>query len=687
MFKPKAPQSSEKLASSWFSLVGRRNSQFFQHLEAHRYDPLPPKDYIRYLVLEPGKDQDPLVCNLHIAPLTELPYFEAISYVWGNSKKVAKVSCAGQTLRITVTLQNVLRSVRLPDTQRTLWVDAICINQDNRKEQGHQVAHMGTIYGRANRTLICLGPDAGHGKHVASLVADINQIIGSQLEEYGSWDRLPSLDPKDSLAKDRRWNSLSALFQCPWFNRVWVVQEAALATEACVLYGPAEIAWRDLLKVHLWLEMKARFVWREFRLFLTDIHQSEYLSLSSSIPQLQVFSPLAHQIKFVEVLARAKRLCCSDARDRVYAFLGLPLAQVSPEDRVVVEPDYENNYLEGYREFALQWLKHTHNLCLLSTVEHNAETFESDLPSWVPRWDCWVVYEHIGLYGRGFAASNGTNQTALNFNSRTGLRVRGLIVDSVHFRSEILTGELPRAIIALWRYLLEPMKNAFFALFGRYLPELTQNVLFTLWLNLPELTNDVLFTLLRNLPEPTKGVFVAPRMDVLVSLWRYLSKPTTKCAYNDGKRLLAFSRTLCAKMFSADKALFDGEASFADEASFGLLLCRKSSCFNGVNLAALEEEARGGDIATFLIYAMAWYFNRRFILTDNGYYGLAPQITKQGDVCCIIYGADVPFILRKTEKEHHYKLVGESFILGIMEGQALENMEKWGLKEQDIILC
>jgi len=43
--------------------------------------------------------------------------------------------------------------------------------------------------------------------------------------------------------------------------------------------------------------------------------------------------------------------------------------------------------------------------------------------------------------------------------------------------------------------------------------------------------------------------------------------------------------------------------------------------------------------------------------------------------------------LKKTKKEHHYKLVGESFILGIMEGQALKNMEKWGLKEQDIILC
>jgi len=159
------------------------------------------------------------------------------------------------------------------------------------------------------------------------------------------------------------------------------VQEAALATKACVLYGPTKIAWHDLLKVHLWLELKARYIWREFRLFLKDVHQSKYWLLSSRIPQFHAFSPLENQIKFVEYLAQAKQLDYSDARDRVYAFLGSPLAQVGPEDRVVVEPDYKNNYLEGYQEFALQWLKHTRNLCLLSTVKHNAETFKSDLPS------------------------------------------------------------------------------------------------------------------------------------------------------------------------------------------------------------------------------------------------------------------------------------------------------------------
>lgn len=636
MFKLKAPQSSNKPPSSWLGLTSLKTSPLFQIPEVYQYDPLPPGECIRYLVLEPAKDQEPLVCNLHAAPLTEIPYFEAISYVWGNSKKVAQVSCAGQNIRITANLRDALRRVRSLDSQRILWTDAICIDQKNRKEQGHQVALMGKIYGQANRTLICLGPDDGHGEYVASLVADINQMIDCQLEEFGSWDQLPSLDRKDPLAQDQRWSSFRALIHRPWFNRVWVVQEAALSTNACVLYGLTEIAWRDLLQVQIWLLWKARLVWFEFQLFLNDGHRPEFWVPINRMPPM-------HQHNFVEVLARTKPLRCSDARDRVYAFLGSPTAQVGPENGPVVEPDYDKSYLEVYLEVARQWLKHTRDLCLLSAVEHTAETFKSDFPSWVPRWDGFVVKDHFGLYGYGFDASKGTNQAAVNFTPSAGLRVRGLIVDSVHFRSKILPVEPPKPFAALWSHLSESTKSFFL----------------TTW---------------RYRSESTKAVFVV--------IWRYLSDPTTKFPYNDVEPLLAFARTLCAKKNDEDHPKFT-----ADEASFGLWLCRKSSCFKGVHVAALEESARGGDIAAFMSDAMIWSPNRRFIITNNGYYGLAPQTTKEEDVCCIIYGMCVPIILRKTEKEHHYKLVGEAFIFGMMEGQALENIERWGLKKQDIILC
>jgi hypothetical protein len=47
----------------------------------------------------------------------------------------------------------------------------------------------------------------------------------------------------------------------------------------------------------------------------------------------------------------------------------------------------------------------------------------------------------------------------------------------------------------------------------------------------------------------------------------------------------------------------------------------------------------------------------------------------------------VPTILRRTAGENCYKFVGEAFVLGITNGEVIEQMGKWGLKEEDVILC
>lgn len=69
--------------------------------------------FIRYLLLEPGQDQDPLVCQLCVAHIDGVPPFEALSYLWGRLEKVAEIEClGGQCLNITANLESLLRSVR-----------------------------------------------------------------------------------------------------------------------------------------------------------------------------------------------------------------------------------------------------------------------------------------------------------------------------------------------------------------------------------------------------------------------------------------------------------------------------------------------------------------------------------------------------------------------------------------------
>lgn len=90
--------------------------------------------------------------------------------------------------------------------------------------------------------------------------------------------------------------------------------------------------------------------------------------------------------------------------------------------------------------------------------------------------------------------------------------------------------------------------------------------------------------------------------------------------------------------------------------------------------------------------------NKSFIVSDRGYYGLAPNIVQEGDVCCIIFGTRPPFISRRTERAGHYKLVGSVLILskkpdhngypGVLgKEEDYEDWAEWGLGEENIFLC
>ncbi|KAK8931610.1 hypothetical protein H634G_04144 [Metarhizium anisopliae BRIP 53293] len=617
--------------------------QFSKSPEPYEYAPLPRGKYTRYLVLQPGKDKEALLCHLHTCALADLSEVETISYVWGSSNKTKRLLCAGKTIPITVNLRDVLRRVRLPDAPRTLWADSICINQEDRKEKSEQVALMGLIFGGAKRTLICLGPDNGQGSLVESLLVDVNQMI----QQFGSWDQIPPLSQDDPMAQDPRWGFLGNMIVSPWFSRVWVVQEAALSRDARVLYGSTAFPWLDLVRVHFWLLHKAQFLCFKHRLFLCDVHITGLWNRDRPDSE-----------NFVAFLARAKGLRCWDARDRVYAFLGLRMAQVGLGSGPIVVPDYQKPHHEAFHELALEFLKHTNDLCILSAVDHTSETLKSDLPSWVPRWDYVASTDQFGLHDVPYNASRGMKQTKLSFVSSTGLRVRGFTLDRIHFRSKALPKALPTALYTLWEGF--SVQN--------------QNSLASLWKVVPLPLQNLLVLFAERIPDKKK--------DFLVNLWIYLANTRHKSAYDDGERLFAFIKTL--RRGAHDEGRW---ALTADEAAFCLRLCRKSASFGCENMAELEQVAQGSDGRDFRLHTSAWCTGRTFILTSNGYYGLAPEAAEEGDVCCIIPGLRVPVILRGMNKEQHYRLVGEAFIFGLMEGQGIANRENWGLKEEDVILC
>lgn len=123
----------------------------------YEYIPLPGLDWLRLLTPMPGKENNKLQCRIHALPILEAEdAYEAVSYTWGDSRKTASIICHDRELPITNNLANALKQLHDPTKPRLLWIDAICINQGDGIEKGHQVKRMGNIYQSDKRVIVWL---------------------------------------------------------------------------------------------------------------------------------------------------------------------------------------------------------------------------------------------------------------------------------------------------------------------------------------------------------------------------------------------------------------------------------------------------------------------------------------------------------------------------------------------------
>ncbi|KUI62365.1 Heterokaryon incompatibility protein 6, OR allele [Cytospora mali] len=115
---------------------------------------------IRLLSLQPSKNIDgPITCSLNTVSLDDKPLFEALSYVWGDATATADIFVDGVAFSATTNLHDALEHIR-PRTgdPRIMWIDAICINQNDDSERNHQVPLMQRIYSEAAAAVVWLGP-------------------------------------------------------------------------------------------------------------------------------------------------------------------------------------------------------------------------------------------------------------------------------------------------------------------------------------------------------------------------------------------------------------------------------------------------------------------------------------------------------------------------------------------------
>ncbi|PQE12255.1 hypothetical protein CJF31_00000437 [Rutstroemia sp. NJR-2017a BVV2] len=188
--------------------------------------------HIRLLSLMPSKVATaPIQCQLHNYDFAEYDegthLYEALSYVGGGfDDPPQSVYIDGQLLQVTKNLYSALSHLRDRTFARIIWVDYICINQNDKEEKSRQINLMTRIYGEADRVIVYLGEAADNSDQA------IECIRSAADEEPVDLDR--SIDEKDQEA-------VLELLNRPWFQCMWVVQEAALARRILMMCGFAKI--------------------------------------------------------------------------------------------------------------------------------------------------------------------------------------------------------------------------------------------------------------------------------------------------------------------------------------------------------------------------------------------------------------------------------------------------------------
>jgi hypothetical protein len=176
----------------------------------YRYPPLSPGSDIRLLRLMPHNDKTaPIQCELFEYSFQESSkgthLYEALSYVWGSPEPPKFISIGKHNLRVTENLHTALSRLQNRSIVRIIWIDAICINQKDKKEKAHQIQSMAKIYGQANRVIVYLG-DSAHNSDQA--LEDIRIAA-----EDGS---------TNSSISEKRQEAILKLLERPWFRRIWV---------------------------------------------------------------------------------------------------------------------------------------------------------------------------------------------------------------------------------------------------------------------------------------------------------------------------------------------------------------------------------------------------------------------------------------------------------------------------------
>lgn len=549
-----------------------------------------------------------------------------MSYTWGSKSLNTPMVINGRTILVSSDLAEGLQALaQFPDVaagKLKVWNDFICLNQLDKLEIQRELKHIPFIFSNAQMVLIWLGPAASE----SYLVMELFQYLDDASAEI-SPDTLI-----DSISNEV-WLALLHFLHRPYWRRLWILQELALADPSSILFcgtimAPLRSLWklldlifRDTAKVHHRFAMS---MGRSYTYYDKDRHNA--FSVLSRLQYLY----RAHQAlqqgadcdsqQLMNLCRGSSQL---DPRDKIYGIFGL----LSPKITTLITPDLSATPLEVYADFVRALVKTTKRLNILQTCRINY--VQEKFPSWVPDLEVDLGGHLTSIQRTVLAGTDVDIEPVFSHDGRL-LHVKGCILDAIDHLTPPQWPLLPVSPGQLTEARPVSIKSM----------EPHDAVKTTFWQTLTagnaELSLKERSRILR-LPWPESHESVETLAQCLIEQgW------ATENELQDLLTFLEF-RERAGPNFDIQgipmKSFFDTSSEYPE------LIARRV-------LRQVSSNIK----------------RRRLIITKNGKLGIGVREAKPGDIITVLLGCDVPLILRIRSSvcdPPRFMVVGDCFIHGL----------------------
>lgn len=649
--------ATTRISSSLDKWRSARAQQATRQYPEYHYTPLKARE-IRLLRLCRKESVSEPRCEMLTVSIDKAPPYEAVSHAWEHPI-VYKPMIVGGSSRLNVPsrIYDYLRHRYSYFSSKLIWVDALCIRQDDLEEKADQVRLMRDIFGNASR--------------VNLWVASIHEAPDAlSLRAHLLWTRtVQAMTSNPKYIQDMTSRTaptktaVHRFLESRYFTRIWMVQEVALARQVHIFYGSVCLGWgeiedfvtlaQDPLHLTSHLEVVGRYgdvnlIQRsralnnvQYMSALRASVQADRVATQTTPQDVQLLTSkeaaaaAAHQFLLLEtVMIATMTFDSTDPRDRIFALIGT----IHDPSATLPTPNYQDSYSKTYYE-AMELLlsKGTRPMTSLLFAgiglrREGLAAERSALPSWTPDFTNHLEVSG-GVYRR--PDTQGTLKVEV-------VRLPGAAYSVIKLRMASL--DTLSALGPVCRH-AGPHSD-------------------------------------QNYDDPPGAKWALETKKFASEHRRSGSGETAACCF-DAK---AFWRTFFADRFQDEcpmpaevltsiseevEAVFRCWVEAGDDAeakaklksmgrdTLDKVVAKVESVVPGLHE---ENESKRHSWQKVGYSLCQTSLGRRFGITDQGRYVLTPPLTQKGDVVCMFEGLKEPFLLRRTPISGRYWLVGVCYV-------------------------